>query len=59
LTSGNLKADQGGVVFRIRFTCEARRTEKFYKLVFEPGRKLVDREKSDLNGNRVPDGKEK
>jgi hypothetical protein len=58
MTSGNAKAADGGVVFRIRFTCEERRTEKLYKLVFRP-RGLVDREKSDLNGNRLPDGKER
>jgi hypothetical protein len=59
LNSAVPNADQGGIVLRIQFVCEARRTQQLYKLVFRPGGKILDREKSDLNGNRVPDGKEK
>ena len=33
-------------------------SERFYKLIFRNDG-FVDRQKSDLNGNRVPDGKEK
>ena len=58
LTSGNPKAADGGVVMRIRFVCEGKRTEQLYKLVYRSNGRLLDREKSDLNGNRLPDGKE-
>ncbi len=47
-----------GVVLHITSTCAGKTDDRMYKLFFlDSG--FVDRGKSDLNGNRVPDGKEK
>jgi hypothetical protein len=53
------KAASGGIVFRIVFACGQKRYDRTFKLFFREGGRILDREKSDLNGNRIPDGKER